>query len=194
MLCPQPCTQMPPPPWEPSVMLRPSMLDGLHQKLLGNGLAPLGPVVQLAVLSSVVAAGNAAASKPSFQGYAPWKSTPFASTVMPAPSYAPIRVGSFNCSARLPLRVASQPTVASSGKRSTENCMSAGHVYVPDGSYALVSLIGVPLSARPKRQTTCRRHGSSLAIPAGWVPALMMLEAAPTPCSRTGFHISNSSL
>ncbi len=33
-----------------------------------------------------------------------------ASTVMPAPSYAPISVGSCSCSARLPLSVASQPT------------------------------------------------------------------------------------
>ena len=30
--------------------------------------------------------------------------------------------------------------------------------------------------------------------PAGWVSALMTLEAAPTPCSRTGFHMINSSL
>jgi len=28
----------------------------------------------------------------------------------------------------------------------------------------------------------------------GWVFRVRMLEAAPTPCSRTGFHISNSSL
>src|SRR6202035_2110016 len=45
---------------------------------------------------------------------------------------------------------------------------------------------------RPNRQFTSRRHPSIL--PAGWVLALMMLETAPTPCSRTGFHISNSSL
>ena len=45
---------------------------------------------------------------------------------MPAPSYAPIRVGSISCSARFPLRVASHPTVASSGRRSTENFMFAG--------------------------------------------------------------------
>src|SRR5215469_8923180 len=37
-LCPQAWTKMPPPPWELSVMPNPSMLDGLHMKLLGNGL------------------------------------------------------------------------------------------------------------------------------------------------------------
>src|SRR5579864_2712607 len=46
--------------------------------------------------------------------------------------------------------------------------------------------------ANPNRQLTSRRQVSSL--PAGCVFALMTLEAAPTPCSRTGFHISNSSL
>ena len=29
-LCAQPCTKMPPPPWELLVRLRPSMLDGLQ--------------------------------------------------------------------------------------------------------------------------------------------------------------------
>src|SRR3982074_2624234 len=43
----------------------------------------------------------------------------------------------------------------------------------------------------PNRQATWRRHGSSLR--AGWVLALMTLATAPTPCSRTGFHISNNS-
>ncbi len=62
----------------------------------------------------------------------------------------------------------------------------------PVGSYGLVPRdAGVPLSARPNRQLTCARQGSSL--PAGWVLALMTLEAAPTPCSRTGFHISSIS-
>src|SRR6266481_1332454 len=148
MLCPQPCTMMPPPPWELLVTLRPSMLDGLHQKLLGNGLVEFELlVVQLLAVNSVVAAGNAAASVPSFQGYAPWKSTPFASTVMPAPSYAPSRVGSINCSARLPFSVASQPTVAFRGKRSTEKFMLTGHSVESglDESYGLVGLIGVPL-------------------------------------------------
>src|ERR1700719_1803556 len=45
---------------------------------------------------------------------------------------------------------------------------------------------------RPNRQFTSRRHPSIL--PAGWVLALRTLDTAPTPCSRTGFHISNSSL
>src|ERR1700682_333128 len=44
----------------------------------------------------------------------------------------------------------------------------------------------------PNRQSTCARQGVNL--PAGWVFALMMLEEAPTPCRRTGFHISSNSL
>src|SRR6266852_3779729 len=55
-----------------------------------------------------------------------------------------------------------------------------------------VRLIGEPLRPRPNRQLTCSRQTSIL--PAGWVFALMMLEAAPTPCRRTGFHMINSSL
>src|SRR5437667_11735552 len=53
--------------------------------------------------------------------------------------------------------------------------------------------MGVPLIANPNRQTTCRRQGFNFS-PAGWVFALIMLEAAPTPCSRTGFHMSKISL
>src|SRR3974390_2506393 len=110
-------------------MDNPSMLEGLHVKLLGNRLAPLVPSVQNGLasptgravglgptpVSRVVTPGNAPPSAVSVQGYSPWKSTPFASTVIPAPSYAPISEGSCNCSARLPFWVASQPTVASSG-------------------------------------------------------------------------------
>src|SRR6266576_594392 len=96
------------------------MLDGLHQKLLGDGLALL-PFPQLALLfvRSVVTGGNPPGSEPSLHGSAPWKFTPFASTVIPAPEYALISVGSCNSSARLPLRLAVQPTVASRGNRST---------------------------------------------------------------------------
>src|SRR5215813_6366490 len=120
MLCAQPCTKMPPPPCELSVMPRPSMLDGLHQKLLGNGLR-LTPFPQLPLLfvRRVVTGGNPPGSAPSLHGSAPWKFTPLASTVIPAPEYAPISVGSCNSSARLPLRLAVQPTVASKGNRST---------------------------------------------------------------------------
>src|ERR1039457_3196432 len=118
-LCPQACTLMPPPPWELLVIPRPSMLEGLHQKLLGNGLwAPelFGPqplVASVVLFSSVVPTGKVSAAN-GFDG----KLTPFDSTVMAAPSSAPIRVGSCNNSARLPFSVASQPTVASSGRRS----------------------------------------------------------------------------
>src|SRR5262252_10778418 len=49
-----------------------------------------------------------------------------------------------------------------------------------------------PWSVRPNRQLMRWRQESIL--PAGWVLALMMLEAAPTPCNRTGFHITSSSV
>src|SRR4029077_20833155 len=108
---------MPPPPWELLVTANPSMRDGLHWKLLGNRLCavglfgpqPFGPFVL--VVRSVVPAGNPAGSAPSVHGSSPSGTrTPFESTVIPAPSYAPRRVGSCSCSARLPLRVVSQPT------------------------------------------------------------------------------------
>ena len=41
----QPWTKMPPPPWELSVTLKPSMLDGLQVKLLGYGLVSLVCVI-----------------------------------------------------------------------------------------------------------------------------------------------------
>ena len=47
------------------------------------------------------------------------KCTPLASTVIPAPSRAPIRDGSCNNCARLPLVEASQPMTASEGSGST---------------------------------------------------------------------------
>src|SRR6201993_1186856 len=116
---------MPPPPCELLVTDKPSIRDGLHWKLLGNGLRSLPipfPVPQswLLDVSSVVSAGTPPGSAPSVHGFTPLGTrTPFESTVMPAPSYAPRRVGSCSCSARLPFKPASQPTVASSGKRST---------------------------------------------------------------------------
>src|SRR3981189_1014340 len=101
MLCVQPCKKMAPPPWELSVMPRPSMLDGLHQKLLGNGLALPGalppppllppplppPLLQSAVVRSVVPVGiPPSAVVPNPKGSDPAGNlTPFASTVMPAP-------------------------------------------------------------------------------------------------------------
>src|SRR6266403_6212246 len=123
-LCPQACTKMPPPPWELLVMPKPSMLDGLHWKLLGNGFA--AEVVfapQLAAVRRVVPAGNVPPTVThGFDG----KFTPFDNTVIPAPSRAPIRLGSCNISARLPFRVASQPTVASVGIRSTCGLLAVG--------------------------------------------------------------------
>src|SRR5882672_9825417 len=194
MLCPQPCTKMPPPPCELSVMLRPSMLDGLHQKLLGNGFGP-AVVPQVLDVSNVVPSGKPPASPPTrvgSHGLTPWKSTPFDNTVIPAPSSAPISEGSCNSSARLPLRVASQPTVASSGSRST--CGFVAVAVNPNQSVPAqfgLHEFGEPSTPSPNRQTT--RVRQSFSLPAGWVFALMTLEAAPTPCSRTGFHISSSS-
>src|SRR6202140_3719668 len=55
MLCPQAWTKMPPPPWELFVIPNPSILDGLHQKLLGNGfLSVLVFRPQLLAVNSVV--------------------------------------------------------------------------------------------------------------------------------------------
>src|SRR5258706_4069240 len=119
-LWPQPCTKMPPPPCELLRMPRPSMLDGLHVKLLGKGLTPLAvssPHEAEPLDSSVVPVGNPASNVAS-KGFWPWKFTPFDSTVIAAPSSAPISEGSCSSSARLPFRLASQPTVASSGRRS----------------------------------------------------------------------------
>src|SRR6267143_2211315 len=194
-LCPQPCTKMPPPPCELLVMLRPSMLDGLHQKLLGAGFGP-AVVPQVLDVSSVVLVGKPA-SRVGSNGLAPWKSAPFANTVMPAPSSAPISEGSCNSSARLPLRLASQPTVASSGNRSTCGLVAVGlkpNQRDPLGpAQSAVHVVGEPSSPSPNRQSTFLRHALTLSSPAGWVFALRTLEAAPTPCSRTGFHISSIS-
>ena len=51
---------------------------------------------------------------------------------------------------------------------------------------------GRAIERQSKQAIDLRRQDPSCR--AGWVLALMMLEAAPTPCSRTGFHMSNISL
>src|SRR5215472_12805366 len=160
-------------------MLRPSMLEGLHWKLLGNGFGP-AVVPQVLDVSSVVPVGKPP-SKVGSHGLAPWKFTPFDSTVIPAPSSAPISEGSCNSSARLPLSEASQPTVASSGSRSI--CGAFVDALKPNQPVpqVLTHVFGEPSRPRPNRQLTFARQVSSL--PAGWVFALMTLEAAPTPCS-----------
>src|SRR3981189_1211770 len=187
MLCPQPCTKMPPPPCELSVIPKPSMLDGLHQKLLGNGfLAVLVFDPQVLAVSNVVPTGKPARRAGS-QGLAPWKFAPFDNTVIAAPSNAPISDGSCTKSAMFPWSPASHPTVASRGNRSTCGLLAVALKAVQPFPQAGLHPLGVPLVASPNRQSTCTRHGSSL--PAGWVFALMMLEAAPTPCSRSGFHM-----
>src|SRR5262249_43594597 len=176
-------------------MVKASMLDGLHMKLLGNGftrslqwsLAPPG-----AFCSRVVTGGNPPGSLPSVQGSAPWKSTPLERTVMPAPSRAPMSEGSCNSSARLPLRLAVQPTAASSGRRSTCGTLACALKSDQPAAQDACQLVGAPSTPRPIKQS--RRVRQSPSLPAGCVLALMMLEAAPTPCNRTGFHIMTSSL
>src|SRR5438105_9611889 len=140
------------------------MRDGLHRKLVGNGL---DDVPQSLAVRSLVPSGKVPmASTPN--GFDPLGNfNPFASTVIPAPSYAPIRAGSCKSCARFPLRLMSQPTTGSSGNRSTWNRIADEQLNVPDGSYGLVAPIGVPFSAKPNRQLTCRRQGSNL--PAGCV-------------------------
>src|SRR5215472_11927166 len=186
---------MPPPPCELSVTVKPSMLDGLHMKLLGNGFVTslqwlLDPGTPLC--RSVVTGGNPPGSLPSDQGSAPWKSRPLDNTVMPAPSKAPMSEGSCNSSARLPFRLAVQPTAASSGKRSF--CGTFGLALKSDqpAPHEARQLVGTPSVPKPIRQSM--RVRQSLSFPAGCVLALMMLEAAPTPCKRTGFHMMTSSL
>ncbi len=63
----------------------------------------------------------------------------------------------------------------------------------PVGEKLIAAVYGAPFGAKPNKQSTRRRQGSS-ALPAGWVLASIMVEAAPAPCSRTGFHIISISL
>ena len=70
---------------------------------------------------------------------------------------------------------------------------AAGQEYWPVGSYGLDALATPPFNAKPNRQFTFLRHGSS-SLPAGAMLALTTEEAAPTPCRRTGFHINSISL
>src|SRR2546421_950031 len=180
---------MPPPPCELLLIPNPSILDGLHQKLLGNGFVPVPP--QVLAVSNVVPVGKPARRAGS-HGLTPWKSAPFDSTVIAAPSSAPISEGSCNNSARLPLRPASHPTVASRGNRSICGLVPVAMNWFQPLPQLGAQSFGEPLVPSPNRQSTWVRHNSTL--PAGWAFPSMMLEAAPTPCSRTGFHISSSSL
>src|SRR5215472_4534321 len=185
-------TKMPPPPCELLRIPRPSMLDGLQKKLLGNGfdavavLAPQPRVAFVVPLRSNVPAGNVSATN-GLEG----KVTPLPSSVMAAPSSAPISVGSCSNWARLPLRVASHPTTASSGMRSI--CGLTAVALKPNQPVPQpeVQVLGVPLRPRPKRQLTWARQ--EFSFPAGWVFPSMMLDAAPTPCRRRGFHTRSSS-
>src|ERR1700751_3826739 len=114
---------MAPPPWELSVIVNPSMLEGLHWKLLGKGLVVLVLLVWQRAFESPVLYPPAAvtgpvsrvvpvAKAPPAEAIPPdplgnW--TPFESTVIPAPSSAPISDGSCSNWARLPFCEASHP-------------------------------------------------------------------------------------
>ena len=94
----------------------PSMAPGLHLKLPANeqsvvSLTGMQPALLVALQFVVF-------------GFF----SPFPTTVIPAPSYAPISVGSCSSSARLPFRSAVQPISGSSGIGSTCACCAAGHV------------------------------------------------------------------
>ena len=105
--------------------MKPSMRDGLHWKLLGNGLVPnlrspgLFLPQSLAVRRAWCQSGYPASAPTPNQSVPAGTRTPLASTVIPAPSYDPIRVGSCSISARLPFTVVSQPRMPSNGIRST---------------------------------------------------------------------------
>ena len=100
-----------------------SIADGLHRKL---------PTY---LQSVVLFTGTQFAAFNALQFALFGFSNPFPTTVMPAPSYAPISVGSSSISAMLPFRLASQPISGSSGSGSATPCCAAGQVYVPVGSY-----------------------------------------------------------
>src|SRR4051812_49030927 len=148
--------------------VKPSMRDGLHWKLLGNGfcaVAVFGPQPlgfprndPVPLFKSVVPAGKADTSFPSVQGFAPGRTrTPFASTVIPAPSYAPSRLGSCSCSARFPLCVVSHPSTASSGSRSICGLLLVALKPVwADQLLAQPALhpSGTPFGANPNKHTT----------------------------------------
>ncbi len=89
--------------------------------------------------------------------------------------------------------ISPQPTVASSGKRSTCGLLpsNAGEKSLQLVPHVRSYPAGTPLGVKPNKHTILRRQ--SLRIPAGCALASMMLEAAPTPCRRTGFHITSSS-
>src|SRR5215469_8840870 len=163
MLCPQPCTKIPPPPCELSWTVRPSILDGLHMKLLGNGFVPLQRLPD--PCRSVVPGGKPPGSVPSDQGLAPWKSKPLDNTVMAAPSKAPMSEGSCNSSARLPFRLAVQPTAASSGKRSSCGTFGRALKLVQPAPQDACQLVGTPSTPKPIRQSMRARQ--SLSFPAG---------------------------
>src|SRR6516164_6457774 len=135
---------MPPPPCEEFVIPSPSMLEGLHRKLLGSGEVVL---LQSALLSNTVPVGKApaVASPAPTMLLAPAGSfTPLASTVMPAPSRAPISAGSCRGSARLPFCEASQPRMASIASRSTCGSME------PSGLCGIGRRLVHPFSVGPK--------------------------------------------
>src|ERR1700688_2525604 len=126
MLWFQPCKKTPPPPWELLVKVRPSMRDGLQRKLLGK--AAQSALLFVSTREPVGKLPSAPTLLPSMLRF-----SPFARTVMAAPSYAPMSEGSCRSSARLPLTVVSQPTIPSSGSGSTLPRITNGSLAAPAG-------------------------------------------------------------
>src|ERR1700731_5497384 len=101
----------------------------------------------------------------------------------------------------LPLRLGSHPAMGSRGSGSTCGTdrpalvpvvATKAQEFAPLGSNGLLGPMLPPFRERPNKQSTLWRQVSIL--PEGWVLALTLTEAAPTPCRRTGFHITSISL
>src|SRR5579864_8153065 len=110
----------------------PSIRDGLHRKLLEYVVQSALLFVSGAQMPFAVQFGSGCSTPPTSTSL-----TPLPRTVMAAPSYAPISVGSISSSARLPLRLKSHPEAGSNGIASTLRCIAVGQEYVPVGSYGL---------------------------------------------------------
>src|SRR5215470_932084 len=89
--------------FEPSAVLQSPSL--FVSRFVPNGNCPSWAMLEFASVS----VAPPKICDPAFLG----KRTPLPTTVIAAPSYAPSRVGSCNCSARLPFSEASQPMIPS---------------------------------------------------------------------------------
>jgi len=179
-------------PCELSVIPKPSMLDGLHQKLLGNGfLAVLVFDPQVLAVSNVVPTGKPARRAGS-QGLAPWKFATFRQHRNCCPSNAPMSEGSCNNSAMFPLSPASHPTVASRGNRSDLRIIGSGVEGGPAVPASRTPPVGRTVGCQPEQ--TIDLHAPRVKLARGVGIRVEDAGGSSDTCSRTGFHISNSSL